>query len=536
MNIEFQSEALQHFPLAVTELSPGWQCVVLADIAATVSPGFASGKHNSDGSGIPHLRPMNVDRDGNIDLNVIKSVASTEGRELAEGDVLVNNTNSAELIGKTALISMREKGYAYSNHMTRIRPEAGIASRYVALQLHFFWMVGYAKHRCTNHVNQASISSQTLAKTIPFLLPPAAEQTRIVEKLEELLSDLDVGVAELKAAQKKLGQYRQSLLKAAVEGALTAEWRAAQHAGRKGKAAPVESGAALLARILAERRSRWETRQLAKFQDQDKTPPKDWKTKYSEPVAPDTSGLPDLPVGWAWASLDSLIDDGPQNGLYLPATRYGHGCPILRIDDFQIGWARSRDDLNLVDADLETVATYALQAGDVVINRVNSMTHLGKSLVISKSLDGVLFESNMMRSRLSPSIDAEYVGLYLGSELGRKRLTRDAKWAVNQASINQQDVKRTPIPISSFAEQQKVSGVVMCLLEAADTQAKAISKSLQQSAAQRKNILQAAFSGQLVPQDPADEPASALLTRIQSERATRKTGAGRTRGKKGVAT
>lgn len=51
------------------------------------------------------------------------------------------------------------------------------------------------------------------------------KQTRIVEKLEELLSDLDAGVAELKAAQKKLGQYCQSLLNAAVEGALTDEWR-----------------------------------------------------------------------------------------------------------------------------------------------------------------------------------------------------------------------------------------------------------------------------------------------------------------------
>lgn len=61
-------------------------------------------------------------------------------------------------------------------------------------------------------------------------LPPRAEQTRIVAKLEELLSDLDAGVAELKAAQKKLAQYRQSLLRAAVEGALTAEWRAARSA------------------------------------------------------------------------------------------------------------------------------------------------------------------------------------------------------------------------------------------------------------------------------------------------------------------
>ena len=92
-------------------------------------------------------------------------------------------------------------------------------------------------------------------------VPPRAEQTRIVDKLEELLSDLDAGVAELKAAQKKLGQYRQSLLKAAVEGRLTRAWRA-QHGE------PEETGAQLLARILRERRARWEAKQRAKFEAQ----------------------------------------------------------------------------------------------------------------------------------------------------------------------------------------------------------------------------------------------------------------------------
>jgi type I restriction enzyme S subunit len=76
-------------------------------------------------------------------------------------------------------------------------------------------------------------------------IPPKSEQTRIVEKLEGLLSDLDAGVAELKAAQRKLAQYRQSLLKAAVEGALTADWRVAR--ARTGE--PQESGAELLQRI-----------------------------------------------------------------------------------------------------------------------------------------------------------------------------------------------------------------------------------------------------------------------------------------------
>ena len=86
-------------------------------------------------------------------------------------------------------------------------------------------------------------------KQIPLVVAPAKEQTRIVEKLEELLSDLDAGVAELKAAQKKLAQYRQSLMKAAVEGTLTADWRKTNQ--------PKETGTQLLERILKERRSLW---------------------------------------------------------------------------------------------------------------------------------------------------------------------------------------------------------------------------------------------------------------------------------------
>ena len=135
---------------------------------------------------------------------------------------------------------------------------------------------------------------------LPLLLPPSAEQTRIVAKLEELLSDLDAGVAELKAAQKKLAQYRQSLLKAAVTGELTAKWRA-DHALSESDGA--ENSSQLLQRILTERRARWEAKQLAKFKAQGKTPPKDWQKKYPESVQPDITGLPELPEGWVWTAL-----------------------------------------------------------------------------------------------------------------------------------------------------------------------------------------------------------------------------------------
>jgi type I restriction enzyme S subunit len=96
-----------------------------------------------------------------------------------------------------------------------------------------------------------------------------------------------------------LTQYRQSLLKAAVEGRLTAEFRAER--AKRGE--PLEPDAQLLERSVAERRRRWEEKQLAKLREQGKTPPKDWRDKYPEPVKPNIADLPELPEGWLLAEL-----------------------------------------------------------------------------------------------------------------------------------------------------------------------------------------------------------------------------------------
>ena len=129
-----------------------------------------------------------------------------------------------------------------------------------------------------------------------FPLAPANEQAQIADTLDALFSDVDAGVAALERAGERLKLYRASVLKAAVEGSLTADWR------RRNPQA--EPGAELLKRILVERRRCWEQDQIRKFQEREKTPPKNWKARYKEPVAPDTAELPPLPEGWCWGSLD----------------------------------------------------------------------------------------------------------------------------------------------------------------------------------------------------------------------------------------
>ncbi len=149
--------------------------------------------------------------------------------------------------------------------------------------------------------------SQGTVREWPVLVSPANEQTRIIEKLEALLSDLDAGVAELKAAQKKLAKYRQSLLKAAVNGTLTASWREEQ---RQRAGEPEETGAQLLERILIERLSRWEAKQVAMVEGQRKRPSIGSGKKYRPPIQPSMDDRDDLPAGWAVASIDQLARVG----------------------------------------------------------------------------------------------------------------------------------------------------------------------------------------------------------------------------------
>lgn len=332
-------------------------------------------------------------------------------------------------------------------------------------------------------------------------LSPLAEQRRIVTKIEELFTQLDAGVGALTKAKSQLKRYRQSVLKSACEGRLVpTEAELARADGRDYEPADV-----LLARIQKERREKWEVEKRRKGRK---------SAKYKEPTAPDVSGLPELPEGWCWVNVDSFTVFGPQNGLYLPKSAYGVGVSIIRIDDFQDDSSRSAHELHQVNADQNDIWKYNLMKNDLVINRVNSPTHLGKCLVVAERNLPSIFESNMMRLRLSAFVDPFFVGFYLRSVSGKKRLISNAKWAVNQASINQKDVVSTPVPLPLFPEQHRIVAEIERRLSVADEIEKTIDQCLKQAERLRQSILKRAFEGKLVPQDPNDEPASVLLEQI----------------------
>jgi len=270
---------------------------------------------------------------------------------------------------------------------------------------------------------------------LDFPIPPIPEQQAIVSKIEELLSDLENGKQQLLLAQQQLKVYRQSLLKWAFEGKLTNQ--------------DVEDG--------------------------------------------------ELPKGWKWVKFGELFKNTPQNGLYKPSTEYGSGTPILRIDGFYDGIILSNYSYKRVRLTEEETQKYLLSIDDIVVNRVNSMSHLGKCGLVKTLKEQTVFESNVMKIQIKKEIVfPKYITYYLACSKGIKELVKNAKHAVNQASINQTDVANAIIPLGPLEEQQLIVDELESKLTVCDKIEETIRQSLLQAETLKQSILKKAFEGKLV--------------------------------------
>ena len=502
------------------ELPTSWCWTPIGDATDVIGGGTPSttNPNNFEGS-IPWITP--ADMSGYLGKTISggarfiseQGLADSGARWLPQGAVLYS---SRAPIGYVAVAT---RPVTTNQGFKSFVPGNGLNSDYL-----YYWLTSAKQHA------EALASGTTFlelsgakAALIPLPLAPTAEQTRIVKKLEELLPDLDAGVAELKAAQKKLGQYRQSLLKAAVEGALTADWRAARKVGA-GETAP-ETGAQLLERILADRRARWEAKQLAKFKEQGKPAPRDWQKKYPEPVQPDTTDLPQLPEGWVWASGEQLCEfitkgTTPPKDLDVGGDKT---IPFLRVTNLT-----NRGDLDLADkvfVSLETHQGFLSRSivcpSDVLMNIVGPP--LGQVAVVPPTYAAWNINQAIAIFRAVEGVLPWFVCRYLLSPAAQHWLKARSKTTAGQTNLTLEVCRSLPFPLPPQDEQQALLNNLEMAMRAIADQGQAIDQSRKQSTAQRQNILRAAFSGQLVPQDPNDEPASVLLARIRAERAKRET-------------
>lgn len=341
---------------------------------------------------------------------------------------------------------------------------------------------------------------------IQAYLPPQKEQARIASRVEALFSDLDTGEENLRRAQAQLKRYRQSVLKAAVTGELTRAWRE-QNADR------LESGEALLTRILKARREAWEKAELEKLRAKGK-PPKDdaWKSRYVEPQGPNTEGLPKLPEGWTWATFVQIGEFGRGKSKHRPRNDpklYGGAYPFLQTGTVRASNGRIRSyDSTYNEAGLAQSKLWP--EGTICIT-------IAANIAESGILDfPACFPDSIVGLVPSEGVVTEFIEFFIRT--AREKLDTYAP-ATAQKNINLEILEKVGIPLPPTAEQDEIFSQAWERLSSIDAVEGELARQFAAVNALRQSILKAAFSGKLVPQDPNDEPASELLKRIAAERA-----------------
>ena len=418
------------------------------------------------------------------------------------------------ILAHTLPVTTTEIPLTINQDLKAITPYAGIDAEFLA------WVLRACQRRilneCTKH--GTTVHSIEVPRLYAFNVPlaPTQEQHRIVAKIEELFSELDTGIESLKTARAQLKVYRQAVLKHAFEGKLTARWREAN----KGK---LEKPGQLLARIKQEREAQYERKlqewksAVAEWEATGKSGKRPLKPKKLAEIAeaPDDAiaKFPKLPEGWLWIRVADLCEV-VRGGSPRPAgdLRYYDGkIPFLKVADL------TRTAGVYLDTHTFTIKEAGLHKTRLVDPPILMLSNSGATLGVPRVC--------RIRTTFNDGI-AAFLGIGRGDLLYHYYFWASKTFelrAINQGAaqpnLNTHLIKETFIPMCSDDEMQIVSRDMERALDMCEQLVVDIEIQLKKSIALRQSILEKAFTGQLVPQDPNDEPASALLERIKAEKA-----------------
>lgn len=393
-------------------LPPGWKPTELGILGAWSGGGTPSKANRAfwTNGKIPWVSPkdMKSDRICSAEDSITgDAVANSSAKMIPAGSVLM--VTRSGILAHTFPVAVTDCEVTVNQDLKTLTPKPGVDSDYVA-----WYLRGQNRQllkACSKHgTTVASIDTDRLKK-YPILLPPSNEQRRIVEKIETLFARLDQGEAALRQVQKLLARYRQSVLKAAVTGELTRDWRA-ENAHR------LEHGRDLLARILQTRRETWRGR-----------------GPYKEPAAPDTTGLPELPEGWVWASLAQLTSI--KGGVTVDKKREATDSitvPYLRVANVQNGYL-DLAQVKEITLDREKVEQCLLEPGDILLNEGGDRDKLGRGWVWSGEIRPCIHQNHVFAH--APCCPKCCPGLFPTTLMRSANLFHEKGQAVRQPCVHQ---------------------------------------------------------------------------------------------------
>jgi len=519
------------------ELPDGWSLATLDDILVFVLGGDWGKAPEYDEPNYTAVRCIRASEVPQWELERGKSAAlrkikcsSLESRELRAGDIIVEASGGGpdQPVGRTVLIDPMalavnsDTPKICTNFFRLARPAKEMNSQYLNLFLRFFYESGEIVKFQAGSNNLRNLKFKDYL-TINVPVPPVAEQSRIAAKIEDLLSELDRGIESLRSIREQLKVYRRAVLKHAFEGSFTEKWREEN----KDK---LETPEELLKRIQAERQTRYE-----KHIDEWKIAVKAWEEggrdgrKPPKPKKQTIATHSEVPQDfseycakhWSWLKLSDVSDVSGgltknQKRQALPKTMKYLRVANVYKDELKL------DEIAEIGVTDDEFRKLQLKAGDLLVVEGNgSIDQIGRLAMWTGEIAEIGHQNHLIRVRPIDSIESRFILLFLLSPLGRKFVVKQASSTSGLHTLSISKVSGLPIPVPCADEQQEIVRQIDRLLSNMQQVESEITDELLRCDALRISILRRAFSGQLVKQDPKDEPASKLLARIKAEKEER---------------
>lgn len=358
------------------------------------------------------------------------------------------------------------------------------------------------------------ISGANAAK-IPLPLAPLNEQRRIVAKLEKLLAKVDTCKERLDKIPGILKRFRQSVLAAACSGRLTADWR---------KNNPdVEPASELLKRVKEERKKCYEE-ECTKAKAEGRKKPK--KPANLEPEILFSDNGIDIPDTWIWTSFENVssikqysMSSGPFGSALGTKDYRDRGVPVIRGQNVQDGLFIAKNFVYISEDKALELKRSTAYPRDIVIVAVGAGS--GNAAIVPNNLPRSILSQNCNKFTLDDFFALpEFIILVLQIEISKAQMQEITTDTARQF-LSLTNLKEMIFPIAPLEEQQEIVNRVQHLFKIADRIEQRYQKAKNHVDQLTQSILAKAFRGELVPQDPNDEPASVLLERIRTEREKR---------------
>ncbi|MBD2450688.1 restriction endonuclease subunit S [Nostoc sp. FACHB-152] len=469
----------------LTELPEGWIYIKLGDVCE-IRHGYAFKSEDFGETGPIVLTPGNFTEQGQLDFlnkRVVRLSGSYDKQWiLNNGDLLVVMTDLSQkklILGVAAILRSEEVVL----HNQRI----GLVVPFLNEICREYLRYGILNPDFKKHVDTTATgtlvthTSPTKLLNGSIALPPLNEQKRIVTKIEELNDRTQKAKEALDSIPQLCDRFRQSVLAAAFRGDLTADWREQNP--------DVEPASVLLERIKEEILQR---------------------KKRNVDELPDLFSLPN---NWIWSSLSNIcqvITDGDHQVI----PKVPEGIPLLDITNIRTGNLDFSNTRRVSEDYYKAIPEYKKpQRGNILYSVVGSY---GIPALIDTDIE-FYFQRNMALLKPCSLINPIYLLYALRSNFVFEQAT-ELSTGTSQPLVSLTALSRIKVPVATHSEQKEIVLRIENLFQAIENVEQEYQKAKANLEQIDQSILAKAFRGELVPQDPDDEPASVLLARIRAER------------------